>query len=75
MMFLSLQRELKMEKRKGISELKSVDKELRGLIFSINDIYLIAIILMFLTPREIRKYSLTSKSDRELSLQLGLNMC
>ena len=60
---------LKME---GISESKNDISNLRDLIFYINDVLLIAIILKFLSQSEIRCYSHSSKSNREITLKLGL---
>ena len=61
-----------MVKRKGVSESKSDYNSPRDLVFYINDIHLISIILNFLTQSEIKWYSQTSKSNRELTLKLGL---
>ena len=56
----------------GISESKNDISNLRDLIFYINDVLLIAIILKFLSQSEIRCYSHSSKSNREITLKLGL---
>ena len=61
-----------MVKRKKVSESKREISNLRDLVCYINDVLLIAIILKFLTQREIKCYSHSSKSNRELTLRLGL---
>ena len=42
------------------------------LIYYINDVHLIAKILQYLPQKEIKKYSYSSKENRELCLKLGL---
>ena len=61
-----------MEKRNGKIESKIDDRGSTDFVFYINDVYLIAIILNFLTQSEIRRYSYSSTANRDLILQLGL---
>ena len=59
-------------KKKGIAEAKSNTYNPRDLFFYINDVHLISIILSYLKQSEIKGFSYTSKSNRELTLKLKL---